>query len=288
MKSAFLHLYIVLIVGLAFMASSCGTYPNIINNKQPGLLVKRVDAHKSVSLYIYIDGKQIEFANGDTSLVTGASHGCGLPNGTYRIHAGYYYEGLSVREKTEQLSFTINNNRIPFNIEVKKTGGMIKNKKGKEFPEYTVELVLGSVAVDTKRPNPGSDSPLGMLDEGIHNSYTTISENLSDGIKIAIVNITSDNEEDREYIIEELSVLLVNAKKYTIVDRKTLEAIKMEQNFQMSGEVDDDSVVSIGQFLGADVVITGSVSGEGDRRRLRLKALDVKTAQILAMSSARI
>jgi hypothetical protein len=38
-------------------------------------------------------------------------------------------------------------------------------------------------------------------------------------------------------------------------------------------------------LLGANIVITGSISGVGSTRRLRLKALDVKTAEIVAMAS---
>jgi TolB-like protein len=51
----------------------------------------------------------------------------------------------------------------------------------------------------------------------------------------------------------------------------------------MTGEVDDNSILSIGHLLGAGVVITGSIAEDGDR--LRLKALDVRTAKIAAMSS---
>jgi curli biogenesis system outer membrane secretion channel CsgG len=69
------------------------------------------------------------------------------------------------------------------------------------------------------------------------------------------------------------------------VDRQTLDVIRAELNFQHSGEVSDEDIISIGKFTGADVVITGAVSGRGEMRRLRLRVLDVKTAQILAMSA---
>jgi hypothetical protein len=52
--------------------------------------------------------------------------------------------------------------------------------------------------------------------------------------------------------------------------------------------VDDASAVSIGKFLGATVVVTGNISGTGARKRLVLKAISVRTAEILAMSSASI
>jgi hypothetical protein len=61
----------------------------------------------------------------------------------------------------------------------------------------------------------------------------------------------------------------------------------MDPAFQSSGEVDDDSAVSIGKLLGANVVITGSISGSDSMRRLRLKALNVQTAEIVAMASER-
>jgi hypothetical protein len=55
----------------------------------------------------------------------------------------------------------------------------------------------------------------------------------------------------------------------------------------MSGEVDDDSAISIGKFLGANIVVTGNVSGTGSLRRLRIKALDVLTGEIVSMASER-
>jgi curli biogenesis system outer membrane secretion channel CsgG len=72
-----------------------------------------------------------------------------------------------------------------------------------------------------------------------------------------------------------------------VVDRKSLDALREEQNFQISGDVDDDSAVSIGKMLGANIIITGSINGVDSTRRLRLKALDVKTAEILTMVSQR-
>ena len=52
----------------------------------------------------------------------------------------------------------------------------------------------------------------------------------------------------------------------------------------MSGHVDDNSAVSIGHFLGANIVITGEVVNVNKKQRLILKALDAKTAQIIAMT----
>jgi hypothetical protein len=56
----------------------------------------------------------------------------------------------------------------------------------------------------------------------------------------------------------------------------------------MSGEVDDDTAVSIGKFIGADIIVTGRVDGEGNLRRLRLRALNTQTAQVVGAASERL
>ncbi|MDR0708019.1 MAG: CsgG/HfaB family protein [Treponema sp.] len=105
--------------------------------------------------------------------------------------------------------------------------------------------------------------------------------------KIAIVYITAQDRSTTEYIAGELEFIWVNAG-YTIIDRSQLDRIRREQNFQMSGEVDDETAVSIGKFIGADIIVTGRVDGEGNLRRLRLRALDTQTAQVVGVASERI
>jgi hypothetical protein len=56
----------------------------------------------------------------------------------------------------------------------------------------------------------------------------------------------------------------------------------------MSEEVDDRTAVSIGKFSGANIVVTGRVDGEGDLRRLRLRALNTQTAQVVGSASERM
>jgi hypothetical protein len=105
--------------------------------------------------------------------------------------------------------------------------------------------------------------------------------------KIAIVYITAEDRSSTDYISGELEFIWVNAG-YTIIDRSQLGRIRREQNFQMSGEVDDATAVSIGKFSGADIIVTGRVDGEGNLRRLRLRALNTQTAQVVGVASERL
>jgi len=86
-----------------------------------------------------------------------------------------------------------------------------------------------------------------------------------------------------DYAVEDLEYYLVNAG-FRLVDRQQIERIRNEQNFQFSGEVDDSSAVNIGKLSGANVVVTISVSYADGSGRLTLKALDVQTAEIIAMA----
>ena len=105
--------------------------------------------------------------------------------------------------------------------------------------------------------------------------------------KIAIVYVTSQDIDSTEFIANELEFIMVN-RGFTIVDRSQLDKIRQEQNLHLSGEVDDDTAVSIGKIAGANIIITGSVTGADATKRLRLRALSVQTAQVLAVASERL
>ena len=102
--------------------------------------------------------------------------------------------------------------------------------------------------------------------------------------RIAIVYITAQDRSTTDYIAGELEYIWVN-EGYVLTDRAQLDNIRREQNFQMSGEVDDRTAVDIGRFLGADVIVTGTVDGQGNLRRLRLRVLNTQTAQVVGVAS---
>jgi hypothetical protein len=104
--------------------------------------------------------------------------------------------------------------------------------------------------------------------------------------RVAIVYVTARDAEISEFIAGELEFIMVG-KGYTLIDRSELDRIRNEQALQMSGEVDDTLAVSIGKIAGANVIVTGAVTGSGDLRRLRLRALSTESGQVLAVASER-
>ena len=104
---------------------------------------------------------------------------------------------------------------------------------------------------------------------------------------IAIIYITAQDRAIINYIAGELEFIWFK-EGYIITDRSQLDLLRQEQNFQISGEVDDGSAVSIGKILGADVIVTGIIDGYGNLQRLRLRVLDTETAQVLGVASEQL
>jgi len=132
-------------------------------------------------------------------------------------------------------------------------------------------------------PIPGRNAS--PLENALARAANVVIESIQQGTTVAVLSMASRDPSESEFAIDELTFFLVNTGKFKVVDRRSLDAIQAEAKFQYSGDVDDNSAVSIGKLLGANIVITGSISGSGSTRRLRAKALNVQTAEIMAMAS---
>jgi TolB-like protein len=123
------------------------------------------------------------------------------------------------------------------------------------------------------------------LDTALRNSTTYLNGRLRGGSKVVVLNFTSNWIQLSEYIIDELIGYIVNDGTLTVVDRNNLETIRNELNFQLSGDVSDETASSIGKMLGAQAIISGSISAIGSSYRLRIRTISVETAQILGMQN---
>jgi TolB-like protein len=118
------------------------------------------------------------------------------------------------------------------------------------------------------------------LDTAIRDASDYLNNNIPAGSKLVILNIQSDSAPLSNYIIDELIANTVNDRVFTVVDRAQLDAIRAEQNFQFSGEVDDNLALEVGKFFGAQSIVSGTVSMLGNRYRMTIRALEVQTAQV--------
>ncbi|UTC57924.1 hypothetical protein ABK01_06390 [Treponema sp. OMZ 305] len=107
---------------------------------------------------------------------------------------------------------------------------------------------------------------------------------------VAIIGIHSESPVLSDFMLDELTLRLVQLKKLTIADRANLEAIKKEMSFQLSGEVGDESIQQLGAKIGAETVIQGTLKqlGKSARYTLTIRALDVTTAAVTDMYRANV
>jgi tetratricopeptide (TPR) repeat protein len=115
------------------------------------------------------------------------------------------------------------------------------------------------------------------LDEAIGHSATEIADELPGGTRLVIAAFSAEHPNLSNYIIDELTGALVD-RGLELVDRRNLEYVYKELNFQISGDVSDETAVSIGKFLGANYVITGQLVKTGNSYRYRVSGINVEMA----------
>jgi hypothetical protein len=130
----------------------------------------------------------------------------------------------------------------------------------------------------------GQNSEAVSLDRAINDSMVYLTGRLDKGTRVAVLNFDAPPAVS-SYVLEEAAVFLVNDGKFTVVDRNDLESLQSEMDFQLSGEVSDESAQSIGKKLGAQTIISGSFDQFGDVWRIQIKALEVETARVQGIST---
>jgi hypothetical protein len=83
------------------------------------------------------------------------------------------------------------------------------------------------------------------IDAALNNSTSYFSGRILNNTKVVVLNFSSKWPDLSDYIIEELIGYIINEGKLTVVDRQNLETIRKEMDFQLSGEVSDETALGI-------------------------------------------
>ena len=118
------------------------------------------------------------------------------------------------------------------------------------------------------------------LDQAIKEAANQIDERIKAGTKIAPLNFSSPSDNFSSYVLDELTANLVDSRKLIVVDRKEIDLIRDEFKFQFSGEVGDDSMQALGRMLGAQSIISGSLTDMGGFYRIVIRVLNVQNASV--------
>jgi hypothetical protein len=146
-------------------------------------------------------------------------------------------------------------------------------------------IIISSCA--TAPVPPVNRSRTSTIANAVYEGYVTIQGMIPAKRRVAVIGVTGYNLNETTWVREELTHLLVNAKRHKVLDRRRLGADFAET--MANGEIEESSAKDIGYLLGAEVVVFGNISyHQGTQIRfLRIKAMDVRSGNIIAFTSER-
>ena len=117
------------------------------------------------------------------------------------------------------------------------------------------------------------------LDTAIEEAASYFVQRLANGAKVAIVPFDAPTGRLSDYVFEEMWGFIEDSGKFVMVDRRNLDRINTEINYQLgSGRVYDDFIVSITRQYGAEVLVYGQVVALDGEYRMTVYATDVESA----------
>jgi len=123
---------------------------------------------------------------------------------------------------------------------------------------------------------------------------SAMSENIARAGKktIAVVDfidLQGNVTELGRFLAEEFSVALSGTEKgFEVVERTQLKAILKEHKLVLTGIIDPSTAKKLGQIVGVDALITGTITPFGDTVRVAAKVLDTASGKVIAASSGDI
>jgi hypothetical protein len=120
----------------------------------------------------------------------------------------------------------------------------------------------------------------GLADRAVKNVVDALNSKLPSGAVIMVIKTSSTDFNMLNNVVDKITAAIIQEGKLKVVDRSNQTLIDNEQQFQLSGNVDDNSAVSIGHQLGAQYAVLCWISGAASNRRLNLRVLNIETAQI--------
>lgn len=117
----------------------------------------------------------------------------------------------------------------------------------------------------------------------VNNVIQMLTAGLPAGSNIIVMEGSGSDYYERnrlQYVLGEVKSKLIESKAFTIVEQNR-ELANIEQQYQLSGNVDDSSIVSIGSQVGAQFIIQCSITGTGSQRKFNVNVLSVETSTII-------
>ncbi len=165
----------------------------------------------------------------------------------------------------------------------------MNEKKGFDMKKYKIwVLILFVFCICISGYSNEIDDPINMLSSQL--SDIVLSDN-NKPMKIAVidfVNLDGNVSELGIIIPEELTIKLFNLKKFKVVERRLLKIVLDEQSLMVSDLVSQENIKKVGNLLGVDAIVTGTIADTGDDLKVNARVISVESGEMLASGSATI
>ncbi len=147
----------------------------------------------------------------------------------------------------------------------------------------------GPVTTTTQIQEPEKitlDNQMGKLTSQIISSFKE-----SKLKKIAVIEFADLNGNVTNlgaFIAEELITRIFTTNKFEVVERNLLQKVLEEQQLGMTGYIDQETAISIGQILGVDAIITGSITNLGNNVKINARLISTETGSVFAVASVNV
>lgn len=112
-------------------------------------------------------------------------------------------------------------------------------------------------------------------------------------IRLAIIDFTKESQnpdhKNLEKIVPEwLTTFLVETQAFEVIERRELQKVLQEQNLGQTGIIEAESAAQVGEILGVNILITGTVISVGDTLEVTTRLVDAKNGAIIGAASVSV
>lgn len=125
--------------------------------------------------------------------------------------------------------------------------------------------------------------------EQISLSVTDLSAQQPEQISLAVSDLAAQGVKESEaaVISEQLRAELMKSPRIRLIERSQMQEILKEQGFQQSGCTNGACAVEVGQLLGVNNIVVGSVGMAGSYAVLSVRIIDVSSGSVVVNESIR-
>jgi len=130
----------------------------------------------------------------------------------------------------------------------------------------------------------------GVQELGVEISKSMINKKKT---KLAIIEFSDlgDNVNDLgRYLAEKLisELFKLNSNGFSIIERRQLAKVLREQKLSTSGLIDAKAMQKVGNLLGVDAIVTGSIADLGNIIEINARVISVETGDVIGSASSQI